>query len=59
MAFVAHPFAYFLIFGYLLQTPDNSNFLRFPLKVRVIVSRLCAENLSVKSRTRSRFRYQI
>ena len=24
-----------------------------------MVSRLCAENLSVKSRTRSRFRYQI
>ena len=31
---------YFLIFGYLLRTPDNSNFFRFPLKVRVIGSRL-------------------
>ena len=26
--------------GYLLQTPDNSNFFRFPLKVRVIGSQL-------------------
>ena len=26
--------------GYFLQAPDNSNFFRFPLKVRVIGSRL-------------------
>ena len=40
IAFLPHPFAYFLTSGYLLQTPDNSNFFRFPLKVRVIGSRL-------------------
>ena len=28
--------SHFLTFGYLLWTPDNSNFFRFPLKVRVI-----------------------
>ena len=40
VAFPPHPFAYFLTSGYLLQTPDNSNFSQFPLKVRVIGSRL-------------------
>ena len=40
IAFPPHPFAYFLTSGYLLQTPDNSNFSQFPLKVRVIGSRL-------------------
>ena len=30
---------YFLISGYLLRTPDNSNLFRFPLKVLVIGSR--------------------
>ena len=40
IAFPSHPFAYFLTSGYLLQTPDNSNFFRFPLNVRVIGSRL-------------------
>ena len=40
IAFLPHSSAYFLTSGYLLQTPDNSNFFRFPLKVRVIGSRL-------------------
>ena len=40
IAFPSYPFAYFLTSGYLHQTPDNSNFFRFPLKVRVIGSRL-------------------
>ena len=40
IAFPPHPFAYFLTSGYLLQTPDNSNFFQFPFKVRVIGSRL-------------------
>ena len=40
IAFPPHPFPYFLTSGYLLQTLDNSNFSRFPLKVRVIGSRL-------------------
>ena len=31
---------FYLTLGYFLQAPDNSNFFRFPLKVRVIVSRL-------------------
>ena len=35
-----HPFAYFLTSGFFLQTLANSNFFRFPLKVRVIGSRL-------------------
>jgi len=26
---LSHPFVYFLISGYLLRTPDNSNFFRF------------------------------
>ena len=29
LAFPPHPFAYFLIPGYLLPTPDNSNFFDF------------------------------
>ena len=40
IAFLSHPFAYFLTSGYLLQTPDNSNFFWFPLRVRIIGSRL-------------------
>ena len=38
IAFLHH--RYFLIFGYLLRTPDNSNFFLFPQKVPVIGSRL-------------------
>ena len=40
IAFPSHPIAYFLASGYLLETPNNSNFFRFPLKVQVIGSRL-------------------
>ena len=37
IAIPPHLFAYFLhTSDYLLQTPDNSNFFQFPLKVRVI-----------------------
>ena len=38
LEFIPHPFLY--SFGYLLRTPANSNYLRFPLKIRVIGSRL-------------------
>ena len=31
LAFPPHPSAYFLVPGYLLRAPDNSNFFRFPL----------------------------
>ena len=31
---------FYLTLGYFLRAPDNSNFFRFPLKVRVIGSRL-------------------
>ena len=31
---------FFLNSGYILRAPDNSNFFQFPLKVRVIGSRL-------------------
>ena len=34
---------FFLTPGYFLQAPDNSNLFRFPLKVRVIKSRLYIE----------------
>ena len=40
IAFPPHPFAYFPTSGYLLQTPDSSNFFQFPLKVGVIRSQL-------------------
>ena len=40
ITFPSHPFAYFLTSGCLPQTSDNSNCFRFPLKVRVIRSRL-------------------
>ena len=40
LAFLPLPFAYLLISGYLLRTPENSNLFWFPLKVRVIGSRL-------------------
>ena len=32
LAFIPHPFAYFLISGYLLRTPDNSNFFSISLE---------------------------
>ena len=31
---------FYLTLGYFLRAPDNSNFFQFPLKVRVIGSRL-------------------
>ena len=31
---------FYVTLGYFLRTPDNSNLFRFPLKVRVIGSRL-------------------
>ena len=31
---------FYLTLGYVLRAPDNSNFFQFPLKVRVIGSRL-------------------
>ena len=31
---------FYLTLGYFLRAPDNSNFFRFPLKVRVIGTRL-------------------
>ena len=34
---------FFLTPGYFLRAPDNSNLFRFPLKVRVIKSRLYIE----------------
>ena len=40
IAFPSHPIAYFLASSCLLQTPDDSNFFRFPLKAWVIGSRL-------------------
>ena len=43
LAFPPHTFPYFLISGYLLRNPDNSNFFfRFPQKVRVIAGELSA-----------------
>ena len=39
-AFPPRPFAHFLISGYLLWFPDNSNFFLFPCKDRVIRSQL-------------------
>ena len=41
------PDIYFLISGYLLRTPGSSNFFRFPLKVRVIGSRLYSINCAL------------
>ena len=41
------PDIYLLISGYLLRTPDSSNFFRFPLKVRVIGSRLYSINCAL------------
>ena len=37
----------FLTSGYFLRAPENSNFFRIPLKVRVIGSRLCIINTVV------------
>ena len=45
IAFPPHPFAHFPTSGYLLQTPDNSNFFQFPLKVRVSGSRVYSKKL--------------
>ena len=33
VAFLPHPFAYYFIPGYLLRTPDYSNFFRFPFRM--------------------------
>ena len=38
LALTSHPFACFFISSYLLWTPDNLNFLQFPLKVQIIGS---------------------
>ena len=43
LALTSHPFACFLISGYLLWTPDNLNFFKFPLKVQFIGSWLCVQ----------------
>ena len=51
--FPSHPFAYFLIPGYLLRTPDNLNFFRFPYKVRAIESQLYHKYLSEGSAANS------
>ena len=43
LALTSHPFACFLISGYLLWTPDNLKFFQFPLKVQFIGSWLCVQ----------------
>ena len=50
---------FYLTLGYFLRAPDNSNFFRFPLRVRVIWSRLYYNmdaNLSAES---ERVRYSL
>ena len=38
---------FYLTLGYFLRAPDNSNFFRFPLKVRVIGCRLYLRKISI------------